>query len=123
MFSDFYENCGTVQCWKNEECCKMICHKNGTMIPDNQCFQTSTENPGCPLFVCEPPQTTSLPVNDDMTEGNAAPTTTTPKENEETEEYTDESSKTTTNQQVNVEYDRDVGVYNLFRSFCSIFSF
>ena len=87
------------------------------MIPDNQCFQTSPENPGCPLFVCEPPQTTSLPLDNDMTEGNAAPTTTTPKENEEREEYTDESSKTTTNQQVNVESDRDVGENPFFSLF------
>ena len=63
---EFYENCGTVQCWKNEECCKMKCNANGTMVPDNLCIPTSPENPGCPLFVCEPPKTTErLPLENE----------------------------------------------------------
>ena len=50
------------------------------MIPDNQCFQTSQENPGCPLFVCEPPQTTSPPLEDDETEEYTTPKITTLQE-------------------------------------------
>ena len=65
IYSEFYENCGTVQCWKNEECCKMRCDVNGTMIPDNQCLPTNPENPGCPLFVCEPPQTSMKPLENE----------------------------------------------------------
>ena len=56
---EFYENCGKVQCWKNEECCKMKCDENGLMIPDSQCLPTNPESSGCPLFICEPPQTTN----------------------------------------------------------------
>ena len=56
---EFYENCGKVQCWKNEECCKMKCDENGLMIPDSQCLPTNPESSGCPLFICESPQTTN----------------------------------------------------------------
>jgi hypothetical protein len=33
----------------------MKCDENGSMIPDNQCFATNEDNPGCPIFVCERP--------------------------------------------------------------------
>ena len=95
----------------------MICHTNGTMIPDNQCFQTSAENPGCPLFVCEPPQTTFAPLENDEAEDNTTPPTTNPQENEGSEENTDEPPNTTINQFENVESDRDVGENPFFSLF------
>ena len=39
----------------------MKCDDNGLMIPDSQCLPTNPENPGCPLFICEPPTTTNKP--------------------------------------------------------------
>ena len=47
----------------------MKCDDNGLMIPDSQCLPTNPENPGCPLFICDPPQTTNKPIiNETMEE-------------------------------------------------------
>ena len=40
------------------------------MIPDSQCLPTNPENPGCPLFICEPPTTPSKPIINETREDN-----------------------------------------------------